>query len=203
MTRTARAAYPRAVIKDRSESRTGLDPSIRKSGAGHHNWGSLADELRLEEEAINDEEMEIGIPVSPSFDSNSSTRCKHPFHSLFSALVYSFILAAVSPQRTDNAKVLTEEEVERARNFRKNAFKGGGTSFLLSRPSYLTISIILNLIPDIDLTAIARTSSAVLTPSPISPQAVRDSHDDKQIPIHVSLDYSPKIRPLIPPSQSV
>lgn len=133
MTRTARAAYPRAVIKDRSESRSGLDPSIRKSGAGHHNWGSLADELRMEEAAIGDEEMEaIEIPVSASLvDSDSSTRCKHAFHSLFSALVYSFILAAVSPQRQT---VLTEEEVVIARNFRKNAFKGGGTSFLLTLP---------------------------------------------------------------------
>lgn len=42
--------------------------------------------------------------------------------------------------------------------------------------------------PDIDLTAIARTSSAVLAPSPVSPVAVRDAHDNKQIPIHVSLD---------------
>jgi len=81
MTRTARAAYPRAIIKDRSESRSGLDPSIRKSGAGHHNWGSLADELHLETAAIDDESLEEreteAPPVSASLiDSNSSTRCK-------------------------------------------------------------------------------------------------------------------------------
>lgn len=131
MTRTARAAYPRAVIKDRSESRTGLDSSIRKAGAGHHNWGSLADEHRLEEEAMDDEEMEIEIPVPATpVDSDSSTRCKHIFHSRFSALIYSFILAAVSPPRQ------TEEEVELARKYRKKAFKpeGGGTSFLLTLP---------------------------------------------------------------------
>ena len=95
MTRTARAAYPRAVIKDRSESRTGLDPSIRKSGAGHHNWGSLADALRLDEAAIGDEELEITeVPVSPSLadSTSSSTRCKHAFHSLFSAsITHSFL----------------------------------------------------------------------------------------------------------------
>jgi hypothetical protein len=132
MTRTARAAYPRAVIKDRSESRNGLETSIRKSGAGHHNWGSLADELRLEEAAIGDEELESDIPVpASSVDSDSSTRCKHcSSHSRFSALVYSFIfLLAISPLRQ------TEEEVEMARNFRKNAFKGGGTSH--SFPSFL------------------------------------------------------------------
>jgi hypothetical protein len=195
MTRTARAAYPRAVIKDRSESRTGLDPSIRKSGAGHHNWGSLADELSLEKAADQDEDEEMGeeTPVSASLvnsNTGSSTRCKHAFHSLFSALVYSFILAAASPQtQTENTNVLTEEELEKARNFRKNAFKGGCTSFFLSNHNHNS-----DFNPDIDLTAIARTSSAVLTASPVSPLAVRDGHDNKQILIHVSLDYSPKIR---------
>lgn len=54
MTRTARAAYPRAVIKDRSESRTGTYDMARKSGAGQHNWGSLADERQLESAALDD-----------------------------------------------------------------------------------------------------------------------------------------------------
>jgi hypothetical protein len=61
MTRTARAAYPRAVLRDRSESRSGLDSSIRKDGAGQHNWGSIADERQLEFEAIEDEMREAGI----------------------------------------------------------------------------------------------------------------------------------------------
>ena len=61
MTRTARATYPRAVLKDRSESRSGLDPSIRKDGAGQHNWGSIADERDLESAAIEDEIIEAGM----------------------------------------------------------------------------------------------------------------------------------------------
>jgi len=65
MTRTARAAYPRAVNKDRSESRSGLDTSMRKSGAGHHNWGSIADEQQLEAAALEDE----GV----SYDNNNPT----------------------------------------------------------------------------------------------------------------------------------
>ena len=65
MTRTARAAYPRAVNKDRSESRSGLDTSMRKSGAGHHNWGSIADEQQLEAAALEDE----GV----SYDDNNPT----------------------------------------------------------------------------------------------------------------------------------
>lgn len=90
MTRTARAAYPRALMRDRSESRTGLNPSIRKSGAGNHNWGSIADEHSLEEAAFGDdvEELKSEIPVSASFDDgNSSTGCKHAFHSLVSVLI--------------------------------------------------------------------------------------------------------------------
>ena len=63
MTRTARAAYPRAVLKDRSESRSGLDPSIRKHGAGQHNWGSLADEQELESAALEDEILEAGMDL--------------------------------------------------------------------------------------------------------------------------------------------
>ncbi|KAJ2922905.1 hypothetical protein H1R20_g14165, partial [Candolleomyces eurysporus] len=45
MTRTARAAYPRAVMKDRSESRSGLDSSLRKGGA--------------ETDALEDENVEL------------------------------------------------------------------------------------------------------------------------------------------------
>lgn len=59
MTRTERSAFPRAVIKDRSESRSGLDKSIKKNGAGPHSWGSLADERNLEYGAEDDEENEL------------------------------------------------------------------------------------------------------------------------------------------------
>lgn len=79
MTRTARAAHPRALNRDRSESRTGLNPSIPKSGAGGHNWGSLADELYMEtaiDESLEEGQTDLAAaPVSP-IDSNSSTRCK-------------------------------------------------------------------------------------------------------------------------------
>lgn len=59
MTRTERAAYPRAINRDRSESRTGLDSSLRKRGAGGHNWGSLDDEQFLEASAMDDESLEL------------------------------------------------------------------------------------------------------------------------------------------------
>lgn len=56
MTRTERATSPRAIIKDRSESKTGIDKHTPKNGAGPHNWGSLMDERELEEAATFDEE---------------------------------------------------------------------------------------------------------------------------------------------------
>jgi hypothetical protein len=80
MTRTARATYPRAVIKDRSESRSGLDSSMRKSGAGHHNWGSIADEFHLESAAMEDEGLEVEEMEEEDYaedmTASGSSRCK-------------------------------------------------------------------------------------------------------------------------------
>ncbi|KAF9531072.1 hypothetical protein CPB83DRAFT_849275 [Crepidotus variabilis] len=120
MTRTERAAYPRAVNKDRSESRSGLDTSLRKSGAGQHNWGSLADERRIETDAARDEAEERAS--SPEADD-----------------------AKPSLSRTSS---ISDEELEKARKYRKNALKKGA----------------------VDLTQIARTSAAVSgsPPSPVS-----------------------------------
>ncbi len=59
MTRTERAVFPKAMLKDRSESRSGLDKSLRKNGAGQHNWGRLADERELEFAALDDEAMDM------------------------------------------------------------------------------------------------------------------------------------------------
>lgn len=58
MTRTERASYPRAVLRDRSLSRSGLNPQLRKGGAGRHNWGGLDHEQELQYQAEYDEERE-------------------------------------------------------------------------------------------------------------------------------------------------
>lgn len=71
-----------------------------------------------------------------------------------------------------------------------------GRWYVIPSESFL-YNIILTLIPEIDLSAIAQTSSAVLTASPVSPVAVRGDHDNKQTLIHVSPDYPPKNRSLI------
>ena len=86
MTRTARAAFPRAIIKDRSESKTGLDKSLRKNGAGHHNWGSLAHEDALVSAALEDGELELRVEESGSDTTGSQTDCMFPAHSRLSNL---------------------------------------------------------------------------------------------------------------------
>ena len=59
MTRTARASYPNALAKDRSEAKNGMDKRIPKGGAGPHNWGRLEDELELESAALEDERADF------------------------------------------------------------------------------------------------------------------------------------------------
>ena len=77
MTRTERASYPRALMKDRSESRSGLDPNVRKAGGGQHNWGKIQDEYQIEtmaEQEVRREEEEEGlVDVSPA---RARSRCK-------------------------------------------------------------------------------------------------------------------------------
>jgi hypothetical protein len=75
MTRTARSAFPRAILKDRSESKSGLDKSLRKNGAGMHNWGNLADEVYLESAAIEDEGLEFDDNESTSDTISSQSDC--------------------------------------------------------------------------------------------------------------------------------
>lgn len=58
MTRTERSLSLRALAKDRSEARNGMDSSLPKGGAGAHNWGSLNAELAHENDADEDAEFE-------------------------------------------------------------------------------------------------------------------------------------------------
>ncbi|TFY73660.1 hypothetical protein EWM64_g10353 [Hericium alpestre] len=108
MTRTNRSTSPRAIIKDRSEPRTGLDSSMRKGGAGAHNWGSINEELRFEKEALGDEAQELeeeeagaGTSVSPAAREKAEKAARKR-----------------SPS-------VSEEEREQALNVRKNALKSG------------------------------------------------------------------------------
>ncbi|VDB97599.1 unnamed protein product [Peniophora sp. CBMAI 1063] len=74
MTRTERATSPRALRRDRSENKDGVDTSMRKGGAGAHNWGSLDEEARAEREGLEDERRDVraavkdGDEISPKVD---------------------------------------------------------------------------------------------------------------------------------------
>ncbi|KAG6899721.1 hypothetical protein C0993_007528 [Termitomyces sp. T159_Od127] len=134
MTRTARSSFPRAINRDRSESKSGLDKSIRKNGAGAHSWGSIADEREHELAAMDDEEYDME-QESMSDNLSSSSESLEEKKPVF--------------QRSNSA--MTNDELENAKQFRKIALKTN----------------------NLDLSAIARTSSAVSTSpkSTISAQA--------------------------------
>ncbi|THG96514.1 hypothetical protein EW026_g5331 [Hermanssonia centrifuga] len=129
MTRTERATSPHAIIKDRSQSRTGIDRHTPKGGAGPHNWGSLLQERDLEEGALYDEERE------------------------FEASAGANETAVPTREHRSSSVSVTEEDRERALQFRKNALKSG----------------------DVDLSAIARTSAAVSVSPPDAVSVVRGS----------------------------
>jgi hypothetical protein len=59
MTRTERSHSLRALAKDRSEARNGMDASLPKGGAGAYNWGSIKTEYDHESAAIADEDAEF------------------------------------------------------------------------------------------------------------------------------------------------
>ncbi|KAG1769779.1 hypothetical protein EDD22DRAFT_867860 [Suillus occidentalis] len=126
MTRTERAGFPRALLRDRSESKSGLDKSVRKNGSGQHNWGSINDERYLEAAALADEEEE-------EFEEDTTDQPQHGNDSVHR-----------KPKLEKRANSFTEAERESARQIRKNVLKA----------------------QDIDLSMIARTSSAASTSPP-------------------------------------
>ncbi|KAI0314681.1 hypothetical protein OF83DRAFT_1267203 [Amylostereum chailletii] len=107
MTRTERSLSPRALLKDRSEARNGYDSSMRKGGAGAHNWGSLEDEARYEDEAFEDGAAE--------FAEEGGQRAKAQAQDTETAT------KPVPVRRVSGA---TEEEREQALKVRQNALKG-------------------------------------------------------------------------------
>ncbi|KAF5379445.1 hypothetical protein D9615_006565 [Tricholomella constricta] len=147
MTRTARASFPRAIIKDRSESKSGLDKSVRKNGAGAHSWGSLADEKDLEFAAMDDEELELGEELVESLSSSDNLSS------------HSESLEEKKPglQRTNSAP--THDELETAKKFRKNALKTANLDLsAIARTSYAVAAS--------PKSAVAITSDAQVTVSP-------------------------------------
>jgi hypothetical protein len=106
MTRTERSSFPRALEKDRHDSRTGLssDPKhIQKGGAGSHSWGSLDRELDHEIGAFDDEP---GIEPDEEVEGAIATRPEQ-----------------LPPRKS--SITITDEEREEARKLRAKALKDG------------------------------------------------------------------------------
>ncbi|KAG9002603.1 hypothetical protein FRB90_011357 [Tulasnella sp. 427] len=134
MTRTERAAFPRAVAKDRHVSKSGMDKSLRKSGGGAHNWGSAMDaydDAELYDRGLDEEELAPAVAsnaqASSSSDVGSSPKDRRR--------------SSVSASSTEEHANLNNDDKEKALAFRKRALSKG----------------------DIDLSSIARTSSAAST----------------------------------------
>ncbi|OCB89427.1 hypothetical protein A7U60_g3404 [Sanghuangporus baumii] len=87
-------------------SRSGYDKSLRKGGAGQHNWGSVRDELELEREALEDAEIDEGELAETSLDVNAAVRP-----------------VADGPPTERPSSPLSPEEVEKARKLRAKGLK--------------------------------------------------------------------------------
>lgn len=120
MTRTERAAYPRAIVKDRAESKSGMNKHIPKNGAGLHNWGALMSERDYEDAAEYDEEREFEDAGGKSYH---STHCCLLRPSLQVNRSRSPPASPVVEHRTNS---LTEEDIVNARRYRKRAMSRTG-----------------------------------------------------------------------------
>ncbi len=90
----------------RSESKTGMDKSLRKDGAGPHNWGALKDELELERAADDDEGLEEEEFEGTEDTPNAAVRP-----------------AVDIPADAGTKGGVSTEEVEKARQFRAKGLK--------------------------------------------------------------------------------
>ena len=117
MTRTERSLSPRAIIKDRSESKTGMGKALRKGGAGSHNWGNINEEYYLETDALDDEREE-SIANKGAY---LATLCTRPAaHQPPTPEV-----SADKPELTRRKSIPSEEDLNAAREVRKRALEDG------------------------------------------------------------------------------
>jgi len=145
MTRTERSLSPKALLKDRSESKSGMDKSMRKGGAGTHNWGSLADEVDLVSAAYEDalEERGLDAPGDKAKVVNGAATVNGTPESAAAGGSAGEARPA-APERSTSANSVTEEDRESAREYRRGALKNGA----------------------VDLKSIARTSAGASSVSP-------------------------------------
>ncbi|KAF8499478.1 hypothetical protein BU17DRAFT_102756 [Hysterangium stoloniferum] len=127
MTRTERNITKRAILRDRSESKSGLDKSDRKGGAGAHNWGALNDEKDLELLAKEDnEDEELSVDEE---DTSVLAEAGPPDQSLSHD-------GSLNERRASASAVgLNDQEWQEARQFRAKALKDGSDLGAIARTS--------------------------------------------------------------------
>ncbi|KAJ3741459.1 hypothetical protein DFH05DRAFT_1559288 [Lentinula detonsa] len=129
MTRTARAAFPRAIIKDRSQSRSGLGKVMKKEGAGSHNWGKLGEIEPVGSELDYDSEGELTM-LRSSLDNDAA-------------------LQGAPARRKRSTSVPNNKEIEAAKQLRKNALNGRVDLATIARTSVAVSSVPKNIINSI------------------------------------------------------
>lgn len=132
--------------ENRTESKSGFDKSLRKQGAGGHNWGSLRDELDLEREALEDN-GQVEDADELNVDANADIRPS--------------VDGATDIDKTNVA--MTEDDVQKAREFREQGLNGEGASASGNRIHALLIT---SFVPLVALGDIARTSAGATSEHP-------------------------------------
>ncbi len=112
-----------------SESRTGLDKSIKKGGAGAHSWGDL-----LEDPSIYPADDD-GVPEEREASSNQSdagSPATRPQPEVAKATVDPISFPPQNKHRARAASVsvsYTEEDIARAKQYRTRVFSSGASEF--------------------------------------------------------------------------
>ncbi|KAJ4491951.1 hypothetical protein C8J55DRAFT_420527 [Lentinula edodes] len=160
MTRTARAAFPRAIIKDRSQSRSGFSKEMKKGGAGSHNWGKLG-------EIENENELEYDSEGDSAQMTRSSVNDGGFF---FAPCLLTIDCPEIPTPRKRSTSFPNESEIEAAKQLRKNALNDGVDLATIARTSVAVSSS-----PKDTITA---TSDASVSHSNIVPRKLTpiDSH---------------------------
>ncbi|KIM25707.1 hypothetical protein M408DRAFT_331057 [Serendipita vermifera MAFF 305830] len=155
MTRTARSTHPRAMLKDRSESRNGLDKTVKKGGAGAHSWGDVMEELEDNWDDVGEESQDNLKPeTQPEITATDQKERLQPDTDNAPSDPVALPQRRSTRRRAASVSVsYTEEELETAKQFRTHVF-GSGV---------------------VDLASIARTSAAVANPANRTPGARKSS----------------------------
>jgi len=120
MTRTERSVYPNALIKDRSVARNGRETTLKKSGDGAHNWGNPLHDYQHDPEVADREDLKVDAEAAGLANVDSAGI---PTATLRRASADDAEPKAVDIKGAERKMSMTDEEREKAREFRHRALK--------------------------------------------------------------------------------